>query len=325
MAWPMLMHVSTEQEIAQALQSDVSNVYFAAQAVCMRAEAKLADTNHLGAVADGRLALNLAESARARGGRAPPLAERPHLVLAQSSRALGLFQEALGNLTLAQARAPAHRAAELQALVHAVRRDIDWSQGEDLRRAGFAGFRSRFGGSKGGGDEPHSRRTHAAFAGAGRGGRWEYSDWTKAQWDEEYRAAYRRFSKDSERFGFGPKAHDAFPWEHGQSTTQQPPPDPFAPPFGKAAGASRGHSCASDPPPRPGDARAGSGGKGAASIGLYSLLQVPVTATATEIKKAYMKLVGSAPRCPCPCPWIHLAPDSVASWLAGPQAAPGQV
>ena len=233
-----LTHVSLAQEIAHGLQSDVNNVFFAAQAVCIRAEAKLADTNNLGATADARLALQLAENALATAGRAPPLAERPHLVLAQSSRALGLFQEALGNLTLAQARAPPHRAAELDALVQAVRRDMDWNQGEDLRRAGFAGFRSRFGGSSKGGDERHPRHAHPAFAGAGRGGRWEYSDWTKAQWDEEYRAAYHRFSKDNERFGFA-RANHAFPWEHAQSGTQQSPPDPFAPPFGNAAGASR--------------------------------------------------------------------------------------
>ena len=186
------------QEVGEAIQSDVSNLFFAAQAVCLRAQARLASANHAGAIADAHLALELGRGAHASSGRQPPLAEMPHVVLAESSCALRLFDAALANLTIAATRVPPHgaAAARIDALRTAVRKSKDAWDHDELRRAGFAGFRSHFGhgGAASSREGAHaksnprhsSRRPHAAFAGGWAAGaqRWQYSDWSKARWDE---------------------------------------------------------------------------------------------------------------------------------------------
>jgi hypothetical protein len=190
---------------------------------------------------------------------------------------------------------------------------------------GFAGFRVPFaqsdasGRRQDGGSGFTNRFTndHPAFAAAegGRGragggsGKWHYADWDKAKWDEEYRQAYAQFASDKRRFGagFGTEAHAGhrFPWEEedvgaASSKANKPYPDPFAPPGGRASsagGATGGGSGGWWRTPG-GDGTPGGTGRSVQARGMYAVLGVDVKATASEIKKAYMKLV-SGPPSPC--------------------------
>ena len=327
---PVYLHPAAKldrliQELTEAMHLDSNNLFFAAQALCLIAEAKSRQAKHTSAIADAQRALTCTARLLALAAHAPALLERPYVVLGECSRSLGLYDAALTNLTRAAALAPAERAAHVGALLLALRREKDAADHTRLGRDfGFAGFRGNsFDDSRrtaqdaaGAGSADAERqgagREHPAFAEArsaysggrekaSRAGAWNYDSWNKARWDEEYRAAYERFAKDKEDFGFGGRgsAHK-FPWERAEADaeaerrrTAAAAADPFAPPGGHsgyqakyrptAAGAAGGGD---------GEKRgAANTGAGVSSrgLGMYSMLQVPVTATAPEIKKAYMK------------------------------------
>ena len=302
------------QELGDAMRLDSNNLFFVAQAACLMAEAKCRLLNHAGALLDAQHALHLRQAALHRTGRAPPLAHRPYVVLAQCSRQVGAFDAALSNLTRAAALAPPHAAQEIADMLDMLRRDKDTAEHEHMQRQGFAGFRAAFermqrpaqqaaaaaaanaahGGVGGGSGHDGGHPAFAAARGQGES-RWAYSDWSKAKWDEEYRAAYERLTKDKQRFGFAGTHKFPWEWDHHQAPTSHPPPDPFASrPAAAAAGGGSGKQ-----------AGAAGGGRGVGR-GLYAVLQVEVSASVTEIKKAYMKLV--APRMlSLPCLPAHIS------------------
>ena len=279
---------------------DVNNLLFCSEAACLIGEAKCEQSNHKNAIAQARTALTLAERALHQTGADARLAHRPFVVLAQSSRKLGAFDAALGNLTRASQLAAARDADDIAQLVATVRREKDMWEHDGLQRQGFAGFRASFNNMKRSAADataapPGNGRgaaggdwQHPAFAAAGASsGNWAYSDWSKAKWEEEFRAAYERMSQDSPHFGSRRSSHK-FPWEHDPQTRESsaPHPDPFAPPGGRRAGGTGFSSF------RPGAGSSGVGTPGGAKRGLYSVLQVEPSATGAEIKKAYMKLVN---------------------------------
>ena len=101
------------------------------------------------------------------------------------------------------------------------------------------------------------------------------------------RSAYHRFTKDRQTFDAASSSSPKFPWEHDTPPAAEYHADPFAPPHG-----ARPFGAARAPPPPAGAARASTNAQATPrSRGLYSMLEVDVSATTSQIKKAYMKLV----------------------------------
>jgi hypothetical protein len=303
------------QELSEAVNLDMNNLLFCSQAACLIGEAKCEQSNYKNAITQARTALSLAQRALRQTGADAKLAHRPYVVLAQGSRKLGAFDAALGNLTRASQLAAAQDADDIAQLVATVRREKDMWEHDRLQRQGFAGFRASFSNMKRSATEaasppPGSGRgaaggdwQHPAFAAAGASsGKWAYSDYSKANWEEEFRAAYERMSQDSPHFASRSSPHK-FPWEHDPQTRQSsaPHPDPFAPPGGQRTGGTGFFSSF-----RPGAGPAGGGTPAGAKRGLYSVLQVESSATVSEIKKAYMKLVTYPPPPPPAAPCLLL-------------------
>jgi hypothetical protein len=252
--------------------------------------------------------LSLAKRALRQTGHDAKLGHRPYMVLAQCSRRLGAFDAALGNLTRASELASSQDADDIAQLVATVRREKDAWDHDLLQRQGFAGFRAPFSNTKRSSAEAAAAAAaaagsrygaageswqHPAFAAAGASsGKWAYSDWSKAKWEEEFRAAYERMSNDSPGSRSRASPHK-FPWEQDAQTREAPAPhpDPFAPPGG--AGGRRAQTEGTRPSFfRPGAGSSVGGTPGSAKQrGLYSVLQIDSSATGPVIKKAYMKLV----------------------------------
>ena len=288
---------------------DVNNLIFSSEAACLIGEVQCDQSNHKNALAQARSALSLAKRALHQTGHDAKLAHRPYVVLAQCSRRLGAFDAALGNLTRASELASSQDADDIAQLVATVRREKDAWDHDLLQRQGFAGFRAPFSNTKrssaqAAAAEAGSRHgvagesgQHPAFAAAGASsGKWAYSDWSKAKWEEEFRAAYERMSNDSPGSRSRASPHK-FPWEQDAQTREAPAPhpDPFAPPGGRRAQTEGTRPSFF----RPGAGSSAGGTPGSAKQrGLYSVLQIDSSATGPEIKKAYMKLVSLRPHPP---------------------------
>ena len=285
-------HALAVQELVAAEKLDRGNLVFAAQAMCAKGEARVGLGNHLSAIADATEALKLASRAEAVTGHPPPhVGERPYMVLAQASRALGRYTAALGNLSAADMLvAPdSDRARAIGEAREAVRREREAAEHDGLRQQGFAGFREAFARARAAASDPSGGAEHPAFRAASSGGaRWEYSARSREHWDAEFRQAYAAFTSQRQEPGRRHRAN-RFPWE--DDAAPSPHADPFAPPAGRSAPAG------SDWARRPSSAGTSGGqssadGRGGAHTrsGFYGVLGVPVTASGAEIKKAYMKL-----------------------------------
>jgi hypothetical protein len=296
------------QELSEAMNLDVNNLLFSSQAACLIGEVQCDQSNHKNALTQARTALSLAKRALRQTGHDAKLGHRPYMVLAQCSRRLGAFDAALGNLTRASELASSQDADDIAQLVATVRREKDAWDHDLLQRQGFAGFRAPFSNTKRSSAEAAAAAAaaagngygvageswqHPAFAAAGASsGKWAYSDWSKAKWEEEFRAAYERMSNDSPGSRSRASPHK-FPWEQDAQTREAPAPhpDPFAPPGG--AGGRRAQTEGTRPSffrPAAGSSAGGTPGS-AKQRGLYSVLQIDSSATGPVIKKAYMKLV----------------------------------
>lgn len=291
------------QELAQAMNLDSNNLFFGAQALCSMAEARWHGSNHMSAIVDARKAIQMSQSVVRRTGQEPGLWHRPYVVLGECSRRLQLFDAALGNLTRAAELAPPDEAELVAGLLYTLRREKDMHDHNKLHKEGFAGFRSsshtRASDGNGGAGTCGTGDEHPAFSQArAAGARWNYEDWNKAKWDEEYRAAYQRFTKDKDAFGAATR--NKFPWETDHAdphaSASPPHPDPFAPPgaspkYAREGGGKTRFSSG------PGSTASGSC-RVPSSRGFYAILEIGVKATTSEIKKAYMKLVSTHPFSP---------------------------